>query len=83
MPGKQKRKLRKTPFAAFCRLLQNAILLRMQSFAASGSWKWIVSLVRGRDFSTISSIDANICRSVFPKREREEKHVLQRLYFKL
>lgn len=51
----------------FCRFSQNVILLRMQSLAASGSWKWSASFLLGRDSSTMSSMDANSCRSVFPE----------------
>ena len=51
----------------FCRVSQNVILLRMQSLADSGSWKWSANFLLGRDSSTISSIDANNCLSVFPE----------------
>ena len=40
----------------------------MHSLAASGSWKWSASFLLGRDSSTMSSMDANSCRSVlFPE----------------
>ena len=44
----------------------------MQSLAASESWKWSASFLLGRDSSTMSSMDANSCRSVFPENMKLE-----------
>lgn len=64
----------------FCRASKNVILLRMLNFAASGSWKWIASLVRGKEASTMSSLDANISFLVHPEK-MEKQTLISRLYF--